>query len=79
VEKETMSTGLASDLKMAAKRNDAPVKVDVVVLAKARIAAATKGISLAEYASEAIEAAADRDIAAFKAEGKTPAKPKGSK
>ena len=74
-----MSTAVADDPKMAAKRNDAPVKVDVGVLAKARIAAATKGVSLAEYASVAIEEAADRDIAAFKAEGKTVAKPKGSK
>lgn len=73
-----MATGLM-DPKMATKRNDAPVKVDVDVLAKARIAAATKGVSLAEYASEALEIAADRDIAAFKSGGKAAPKPKGAK
>lgn len=45
-----------------AKRNDQPVKIDTHVLAKVRIAAAYKGVSIAEYLSSAIEPIADRDI-----------------
>lgn len=50
------------DEPMAAKRHDVPVKVDAQVIADAKIAAAYKGLSLAEYISEALRPIAFRDM-----------------
>lgn len=62
------------------KRNDQSVKMDVQVIEDCRIAAAFKGISLAEYLSETMRVVARRDIdegyARRAAEGKNPPKPK---
>jgi hypothetical protein len=66
-----------------AKRNDVSVKVDVEVIADARIAAAYKGMPLAEYLSESLRPIVARDIEeghaakAAKAAGKGKRKPKG--
>ena len=45
-----------------AKRNDVPVKVDADVIRVAKIAAAYKGISLAEYLSETLRPIVSRDV-----------------
>jgi hypothetical protein len=45
-----------------AKRNDVSVKMDARVAEECRIASAFKGMSLAEYLSETMRAAAKRDI-----------------
>jgi hypothetical protein len=45
-----------------AKRNDVPVKVDADVIHVAKIAAAYKGLSLAEYLSETLRPIVSRDI-----------------
>jgi len=45
-----------------AKRNDVSVKMDSGVVEDCRIAAAFRGVSLAEYLSETMRAAARRDI-----------------
>lgn len=47
---------------MTTKRNDAPAKIDVEVLADCRVAAAYKGMSLAEYLSETLRPIAAKDI-----------------
>jgi hypothetical protein len=44
------------------RRNDVSVKMDAKVVEDCRIAAAFKGMSLAEYLSETMRAAAKRDI-----------------
>jgi hypothetical protein len=44
------------------KRNDVSTKIDADVLEDCRIAAAFRGVSLAEYLSETMRAAARRDI-----------------
>jgi hypothetical protein len=44
------------------KRNDVPVKVDVEVIRIAKIAAAYKGLSLAEYLSETLRPIVSRDV-----------------
>jgi predicted DNA binding CopG/RHH family protein len=68
------------DPNMAVKRNDVPVKVDSHVIARARIAASAKGLSLAEYVSETLRPIVERDIAEFaQMEIQAPKKPKGSK
>lgn len=45
-----------------AKRNDVPVKMDAEVVTMAKMAAAGKGISLAEYLSESMRPIARRDM-----------------
>ena len=45
-----------------AKRNDVPVKVDADVVRVAKIAAAYKGLSLAEYLSETLRPIVFRDV-----------------
>jgi predicted DNA binding CopG/RHH family protein len=45
-----------------AKRNDVPVKVDSEVIRVAKIAAAYKGLSLAEYLSETLRPIVARDV-----------------
>lgn len=45
-----------------AKRNDVSVKVDATVVNEARIAAAFKGQTLAEYLSETLRPIVARDI-----------------
>ena len=67
------------------KRDDEPVKLDRKVLAVARIVAATKGISLAEYLSETLRPIVQKDHddyirqqAAVDAEGPPP-KPRASR
>jgi hypothetical protein len=55
-----MSTGLLD--RPMTKRTDVPVKVDEEVIRKARIAASYKGVTLAEYLSEALRPIVDRDI-----------------
>ena len=45
-----------------AKRNDVPVKVDADVIRTAKIAAAYKGLSLAEYLSETLRPIVSRDV-----------------
>jgi predicted HicB family RNase H-like nuclease len=44
------------------KRNDIPVKVDVGVVADAKIVAAYKGVSLAEYISETLRPIVEREM-----------------
>lgn len=44
------------------KRNDVPVKVDSEVIRVAKIAAAYKGLSLAEYLSETLRSIVLRDV-----------------
>ena len=44
------------------RRNDVSVKMDADVIADCRIAAAFKGLSLAEYLSETMRAVAKKDI-----------------
>ena len=44
------------------KRNDVSVKMDATVVEDCRIAAAFRGVSLAEYISETMREAAQRDI-----------------
>lgn len=44
------------------KRNDVPVKMDAEVVRIARIVAAYRGISLAEYISERLRPLADADL-----------------
>jgi hypothetical protein len=44
------------------KRNDVSVKMDAKVVEDCRIAAAFRGVSLAEYISETMREAAQRDI-----------------
>lgn len=62
------------------KRNDSPVKIDTVVLIEARIAAAYKGLSLAEYLSETLRPIVARDIEEQHAQrAKSAGKPKGTK
>jgi hypothetical protein len=72
----------APDIQMATKRNDVPAKIDAEVLAVCRIAAAYKGLSLAEYLSESMRVTATRDVeeshAGF-AKPKASGKPKGGK
>lgn len=61
------------------KRNDQSVKMDVQVIEDCRIAAAFKGMSLAEYLSETMRAIARRDIDegyARRAAGKPDPRPK---
>jgi hypothetical protein len=73
-----MATGLGKQ--PMTRRNDAPVKIDVEVLADARIAAAYKGLSLAEYLSEALRPIVLRDMEEGHAQRlKSPGKPKGGK
>jgi hypothetical protein len=45
-----------------AKRNDVPVKIDAEVIRVAKIAAAYKGLSLAEYLSETLRPIVSRDV-----------------
>ena len=45
-----------------AKRNDVPVKVDADVIRVAKIAAAYKGLSLADYISETLRPIVSRDV-----------------
>ena len=62
------------------KRNDVSVKMDEAVVDDCRIAAAFRGMSLAEYLSETMKAAAKRDIDegyAKRAEGERQPKGKG--
>ena len=49
------------------KRNDVSVKIDLQVVAEAKIAAAVQGKTLAEYLSDAAEAMNREVLAAFKA------------
>lgn len=60
-----MATGLLEERveTMAMKRHDSPIKIDVNVLAEVRIAAAYEGMSIAEYVSDRMQAAASADIA----------------
>lgn len=77
------TTAELDEPKMATKRDDVPVKVDAGVIARAKIAAAARGLSLAEYVSETLRPIVESDIKAFahsQLEGApTPRKPKGSK
>lgn len=77
-----MATGLM-DPTMAVKRNDVPVKVDAHVIARARIAASAKGISLAEYVTETLRPIVEKEIAEFAqselSSDSKPKKPKGAK
>lgn len=61
------------------KRKDVSVKVDEAVINDARIAAAYKGISLAEYLSESLRPIVAKDIEEGHEKRKTPKvrKPKG--
>jgi hypothetical protein len=74
---ETMTTEL--DQRPMTRRNDAPVKIDVQVLADARIAAAYKGLSLAEYLSEALRPIVLRDMEEGHAQRVRQPKPKSGK
>jgi hypothetical protein len=56
---ETMSALVEREM---AKRNDVSVKMDAKVVEDCRIAAAFRGVSLAEYLSDAMKAVAKRDI-----------------
>lgn len=58
------------------RRNDQSVKMDVQVIEDCRIAAAFKGISLAEYLSETMRVASRRDIDDGYARRAAEAKPK---
>lgn len=55
------------DAPMATKRNDTTTKIDVDVLADARTAASYRRMSLAEYITEVVKVAADRDIEEYHA------------
>jgi hypothetical protein len=85
VESVTMATGLderptmAKREEAAPKRNDVPVKVDIQVVADARIAAAYKGLSLAEYISETLRPLVAKDIEDSHAQRSKQAKPKSAK
>lgn len=61
------------------KRNDQSVKMDIEVIGDCRIAAAFKGMTLAEYLSETMRVAARKDIEegyALRAAGKSRPRPK---
>ena len=62
-----------------AKRNDETVRVDADILRKARIVAAIKGLSLAEYLSEVLRPAVDREHAELVTEEAKGVKPKPPK
>jgi hypothetical protein len=53
---------MATAERSMAKRNDAVAKIDAEVLREAKIAAAHKGMTLAEYLTETVRVAAARDI-----------------
>ena len=80
-----MSTGLAGGVVMAEGRRAMAVKLTVEAIEAAKIAAAFKGKSVMEYASEVLLEAANRDIEEgyrARAAGRGPAelgrrKPKG--
>jgi hypothetical protein len=62
------------------KRNDVSVKMDPKVVEECRIAAAFKGMSLAEYLSESMRITAQRDIDdGYASRGGRPGKPHGPK
>jgi len=58
------------------KRNDVPVKVDAHVVQRGRIAAAYKGVSLAEYFSETLRPIIEADIEREHRKGTQPTPPK---
>lgn len=58
------------------KRNDTTAKIDADVLADARTAASYRRMTLAEYLSEVVREAADRDIEQYHALRSKPPKPK---
>lgn len=59
-----------------AKRNDVPVKVDAEVIRVAKIAAAYKGKSLAEYLSDTLRPIVSQDVEQEHAKVATPKKGK---
>lgn len=69
---------------LMARRHDMAVKVDAEIVRKAKIVAAFKDVSLAEYLSEALRPIVDRELREFsqrsldvKPEPKPAPKPKG--
>jgi hypothetical protein len=59
------------------RRNDLAVKIDAEVISEAKMVAASKGISLAEYLSEVLRPIVHRDLEAETARRLKPRKPKG--
>jgi hypothetical protein len=58
------------------KRTDATVKVDVEVLRKAKIVAAIRDVTLAEYLSEVLRPVVERDHTKAIADESTPKPPR---
>ena len=61
------------------RRNDTAAKIDAEVVADAKIVAAFRGVSLAEYLSEILRPAVTRDLEAEMAKRQRPRGEKGGK
>ena len=76
-----MSVGLRDDTMV--RRKDVPVKIDAEVVRQAKIVAAYKDTSLAEYMSELLRPIVERDLREYSrrslGEDHDPRRPKGGK
>ncbi len=59
------------------RRNDMAVKIDAEVIAEAKMVAASRGVSLAEYLSEILRPIVHRNLEEETAKRLKPRKPKG--